>query len=276
MLFQPSFCLQFFFKQSYDKRRKERALIKSKINISSSRGTEFHNKFQLDNETYEVVTEDLGVKKAKIVTRIYLRGEILSTTTSDYPYPAKLPDNDRKLRTAMEGQHKSAVETFIREQSKPQKSKADYAEAIRLDLRDGNKKAALGSAQEALVNFPGDPVFLSYFGYLTAIVENKAWEGARMCEEALSILIKSKSTDIVFFFPLLYLNLGKVLLKANRRVSAMNAFQEGLKYDADNRELRSAMKALGTRKGPVISFLDRSNPINKYLGKLRHELQNKR
>jgi tetratricopeptide (TPR) repeat protein len=250
--------------------------MKSKIKISSSRETEFYNKFQLGDETFEAVTEDLGIKKAKIVTRIYLGGEILYTKTADYDSSTEQSDNYRRLGAMMEEQHKSAVETFIVERSRPSKSKADHTEAIRIALREGNKKAAFGMAQEALANFPSDPVFLSYSGYLTAIVENKPREGARKCEEALTILRKSKSTDIVFFFPLLYLNLGRVYLKAKRRAPALNAFQEGLKYESANRELRSELKALGTRKGPVIPFLDRSNPINKYLGKLRHDLQNRR
>jgi len=250
--------------------------MKSKIKISSSRETEFYNKFQLDNETYEAVTEDLGAGKAKIVTRIYRRGEILYTTSTGYAHQANLPESSQLITTMMKEQHKSAVETFIRGQSKPSRSKADYSEAIRIDLRDGNKKAAIGTVQEALVDFPCDPVFLSYSGYLTAIVENKSREGISKCEEAIRILRKARSTDIVFFLPLLYLNLGRVLVKAKKRAPALNAFQEGLKYDSDNRELRSELKALGTRKKPVIPFLDRNNPINKYLGRLRHEMQNKK
>jgi hypothetical protein len=138
-----------------------------------------------------------------------------------------------------------------------------------------NKKAALCTAREALEKFSADPFFLSYCGYLTAIVEGKSREGARMCEEAISILRKSKSTDTVFFLPLFYLHLGKVHLKANKKQPAINAFQEGLKFDSRNRELLSEIKAIGSRKAPVIPFLERSNPINKYLGKLRSDLKKK-
>ena len=246
----------------------------SKIKITSGKETEFYNKFQLGDETYEVITEDLGVKKAQIVTRIYLKGEILSTTTIDYANQAKLPDNSLNLRAMMDQQQKSAVESFIREQSKPQKSKIEYAEAIRLELKS-NKKAALGSAREALAKFPADPFFLSYVGYLTAIVEGKSREGAGMCEAAIKILRKSKSTDIAFFLPLFYLHLGKVHMKADRKIPAINAFQEGLKFDSRNRELLFEIKAIGSRKTPVIPFLGRSNPINKYLGKLRYDLKKK-
>lgn len=246
--------------------------MESKIKITFGRETEFHNKFKLGNEIYEVITEALGLKKAKIVTMIYLRGEILFTTITAYA-PAKVPDNPLKLRTIMEEQHKSAVETFIREQSKPPKSKDDYAEEIRLDMRDGNLKAALGSAREALANFPSDPFFLSYAGYLMAIVENKSLEGAIMCEEAVIILKKSRSADIAFFLQLFYLHLGKVHLRAERKLPAISAFLEGLKYDSRNHELLSGIQVFGLRKAPVVPFLQRSNPINKYLGKLRHELQ---
>ncbi|MFZ2197634.1 MAG: hypothetical protein WAV13_07885 [Thermodesulfovibrionales bacterium] len=249
--------------------------MESKKKITSSSSSEFYNKFQFGNDIYEVVTEDLGVRKAQIITRIYMRGELLSTTTIDYAEQAKLPDNSLKLRTMMEEQHESAFEKFIREESKPQKSKAEYAEAIRLDLKGGNKKAALGFAREALVNFPADPFFLSYAGYLMAIVEDKTREGAIMCEEAIYILRKAKSADIPFFLPLFYLHLGKAHLMAGRKAPAIDAFREGLKYDPRSRELVSEIKASGARKAPVVPFLERSNPINKYLGKLRHELQNR-
>ena len=38
----------------------------SKIKITSSRETEFYNKFQIGDETYEIVTDDLGLKKALV------------------------------------------------------------------------------------------------------------------------------------------------------------------------------------------------------------------
>ena len=250
--------------------------MESKIKISSSKDSEFYSKFQLDNETYEVGTEDLGKKKTRIVTRIYRKGEILSTTTKDYADLDKLTDNSEKIRTMMEEQHKSAVEVFIREQTRLNKSKADCAEEIRLALKDNNKKAAMDAAREALQNFPSDPVFLSYFGYLTAIVEGKPRDGVKKCEEAIKVLRVSKSADMLFFLPLFYLNLGRAQLKAGKRKASMNAFQEGLKYDPHNAELNSEIKAFGTRKAPVVPFLNRDNPINKYLGKIRHDLQNKK
>jgi tetratricopeptide (TPR) repeat protein len=247
--------------------------MERKSKITSSRDSEFNSKFVFDDETYEVATEDLGIKKCKIVTRIYLRGEILSSTTSDYAHFVTLPDLHDKLRSMIENQRKSARETFIRERSRPRKSKAHYAKMIKQYLTNDDKKAALAAAEEALKNFPSDPFFLSHYGYLTGIVEKRWREGAKLCEEAVKTLRSSQSTDIIFFLPVFYLNLGRIYMMINKRGAALNAFRDGLQFDSSNSELLSEIKSLGLRKGSVITFLDRGNPINKYLGKLRNNLQ---
>jgi tetratricopeptide (TPR) repeat protein len=247
--------------------------MEGKSKITSTRDRELNSKFVFDGETYEVATEDLGVKKGKIVTRIYLGGEILSSTTSDYAHFVTIPDLKDKLKSIMEKQHHAARETFIEERSRPRKTKAHYAQTIKRHLAGDDKKAALTTAEEALKNFPSDPFFLSHYGYLTGLVEKRWREGAKLCEEAVKILRASQSTDMVFFLPIFYLNLGRVYLKINKKETALNAFKDGLQFDSSNSELLSEIKSLGLRKGRVIPFLDRGNPINKYLGKLRYNLQ---
>lgn len=245
----------------------------SKINISSGRDSEFNSRFQIGNDTYEIGTEDLGIKKCKIITRVYLKGEILSTVSSDYKHLAKHPDLSDKLRTMMEKQHKSARNSFIKEHSRPEKSKAHYAEEMKGHLKDHDNRAALDTARRALERFPSDPFFLSHCGYLTSVVENKPREGTRICEEAIRIMRESESVDKIFFLPLFYLHLGRAYARGRRKKAALDAFQAGLKYDADNRELLAETQGLGIRKRPVIPFFDRRNPVNRYLGKLRHKLK---
>jgi hypothetical protein len=41
----------------------------------------------------------------------------------------------------------------------------------------------------------------------------------------------------------------------------------GLRY-AENRDIIAELKRVGRRRPPIISFLDRSNPLNKMLGKM--------
>jgi len=248
----------------------------TKLKIVSSRDSEFNSRFEIGDETYEVGTEDLGIKKCKVITRIYLKGEILSTVTSDYTHLVKLPDLPNKLMAVMEKQHKSAREAFIKKHSRPEKSKAHYAEEIKGYLKNGDTGAALDTARRALEHFPSDPFFLSHCGYLTSVVENKSREGTKICEEAIRIIRESESVDTVFFLPLFYLHLGRAYIRGSRKRAALDAFQSGLKYDAKNCELLADIQCLGIRKRPVIPFFDRRNPVNKYLGKFRYKIQSKK
>ena len=78
-----------------------------------------------------------------------------------------------------------------------------------------------------------------------------------------------------FFYPIFYLNLGRAYLKGNRKKDAVQAFQEGLKSDPGNRDLLWEIKKIGERRKPPLSFLSRSNPINKYIGMLLYKPQGK-
>lgn len=254
---------------------KQAKIKEAGVRISTRRDSEFYGRFEIEEKTYEVGTEDLGVAKSKIVTRIYMKGEILSTVTSDYAHLSGHPDLDEKVRALMVRQHESAKNTFIAQHSKPSRSKAVFAEELHTQLKNGDVRAALETARQALHQFPSDPFFLSHCGYLTAVAENKSRAGTKLCEEALAILRKSESTDMIFFLPLFYLHLGRAYMKGNRKKAALNAFQSGLKYDYDNRELLAEIKKLGIRSGPVIPFLQRGNPVNIYLGKLRHRIRNR-
>jgi hypothetical protein len=52
---------------------------------------------------------------------------------------------------------------------------------------------------------------------------------------------------------------------------AIASFKKGLKYDSGNSDLKQALQKLGVRKQPPVPFLDRSNPINKYIGMMLHK-----
>jgi tetratricopeptide (TPR) repeat protein len=74
-----------------------------------------------------------------------------------------------------------------------------------------------------------------------------------------------------FFLPILYLNLGKAYLAANRKKDAYKSFKKGLEIDKKNEALFNELKGLGIRKKPPLPFLQRSNPLNRYLGRLLHQ-----
>jgi len=68
----------------------------------------------------------------------------------------------------------------------------------------------------------------------------------------------------------LYLNLAEVYAAAGRRDDAVDALQTGLKYARRDIRLTIAMNKLTPRRSPVLSFLGRTNPLNRQLGILRH------
>ena len=63
----------------------------------------------------------------------------------------------------------------------------------------------------------------------------------------------------------LYLNLGKVHLLRGNSEEAISTFREGLKRGA-NAQIVAELQRFGTRRPPPLKFLERDNPINKYLG----------
>ncbi len=241
---------------------------KSKINIVSHLRQEFNSNFDIDGVTYHVQTEDMGARTCKIVSRVYKQGEVVLTRKADYSHIAKLKDRDERLKALMGSHHKATIDIFIESASKKHKTKSDYFEEAKKLLRKGNGKAALGKLSEALEEYPSDPFLLSYYGCLVAVVENNPKEGIKVCQEAIAGIRKALPFGSEFFYPALYLNLGRALLKDNRRAEAFDAFQTGLRNDPDNHDLLWELRKLGVRKKPTVPFLQRNNPVNKYIGLL--------
>ena len=239
---------------------------KSSVRIVSKRPPEFSSNVVIDNTSYHIQTENLGKKTCRIATRIYQDGEIVFSRDSDYSHILKLADFDTKLRSMMEGQHKSATDFFVREQASKQKQKSEYFGEVKDLLKKGKGDSALALLEEALGKFPGDPFLLSYYGCLTAIVRNRPAEGISLCIEAIKRLDETIPFGSEFFHPVFYLNLGRAYLKAGKKKEALNALRQGLRNDADNKEIRLELARLGTRRKPPVPFLKRSNPINKYIG----------
>jgi tetratricopeptide (TPR) repeat protein len=150
---------------------------------------------------------------------------------------------------------------------KPDKDHEDYINEARWLLKTFRGKAALHVIQDGLEKFPADPLLLSFNGFLTAQVEKKYNNGIKICMAAIS----SPDSQSIYTGAL-YLNLGKAYTAAGRKAEAVEAFKKGIEAEPENRDIQWEIKKLGTRKKPVIPFLNRSNPVNKYLGRLRSKL----
>jgi tetratricopeptide (TPR) repeat protein len=148
---------------------------------------------------------------------------------------------------------------------------SDYLRAVKASLKAGNQKQAFALLQKAALHYPDAPLVLSYYGCLLSIVDKRYRTGIETCKKAIAMIEDMKedeSLDKDAYYPVLYLNLGRAFIAARKKQDAMNAFKSGLTYDRSHYELLKEIKGLGLRKAPPIPFLDRSNVLNKYIGKI--------
>jgi len=242
---------------------------KSKINIVSQYTPEFNSNITVDDVIYHIQTEDTGTKKYKLISRVYLRGEVVFTRISDYAHLSKFSDLPKRLSSLMANQHRTTIDLFVKELSKKKKLKSEYFDEVKQLIQKGKGREALDTLRLGLEAFPSDPFLLSYYGCLLAVIENSPSDGIKICREALERLDKSVPFGKEFFYPVFYLNLGRAYLKGKKKKEAVEAFQTGLLNDPENRDLLWEMKKLGIRKSPAVSFLRRENPLNRCIGLLR-------
>ena len=110
------------------------------------------------------------------------------------------------------------------------------------------------------------PDHLSQYALAQAHEKGEFHTSIRLCQEAIRGEPKN---------PEHFLRLGTVYLLAGRRKEAVRTFQLGLRV-GKHPMITKWLQVLGHRSKPVLPFLSRSNPLNKYLGKLRVSLSKKR
>jgi tetratricopeptide (TPR) repeat protein len=153
-----------------------------------------------------------------------------------------------------------------------QKDRNEYLAKVEGLLKKGKERDALLILRHALKETPDDPFLLSYYGCLTAIVERKAAHGAKICKDAIDI-VKSSGRLGEFIHPVFYLNLGRCYHMGGQRKRAIDAFEQGLRMDSQDPNILQEFKRIGMRNSPLISFLPRSNPLNRYIGLILSRLR---
>lgn len=109
------------------------------------------------------------------------------------------------------------------------------------------------------------PEHLSQYGLALAHERRDIRNAVSLCQEA----IKNDPRNVEHF-----LRLGTVYLIGDQRKEAIRIFRLGLRV-GKSPQISRWLQILGHRESPVIPFLARSNPINKYLGKIRTGLRKK-
>jgi hypothetical protein len=121
------------------------------------------------------------------------------------------------------------------------------------------------AALEAIEKIPlsaRTPLLLSAYALCTAAVKGSHKSAVNLCHEAIKKDPKN---------PEHYYRQGRIFLLAGRRKDAIWVFRMGLRHGR-HKEILETLAAMGLRRQPPISFLARSNPLNKYLGLLLAKL----
>ena len=106
------------------------------------------------------------------------------------------------------------------------------------------------------------PAYCSYLALCIAKERGQFQLAVTLCEKA-----KAREPQASVH----YLNLGRVYLSGGKKDDAIRAFREGLSLEK-NQEIIDELNRLGIRKPPAISFLKRSNPVNRFLGTILKKL----
>ncbi len=104
----------------------------------------------------------------------------------------------------------------------------------------------------------------SYLGYGLAVARGQVHEGLELCQRAL---------QQEFFEPENYLNLARLYILAENRRKAIDTLNKGLEIDPEHSGLLMLRLELGKRRSPVLPFLSRHHPLNRLLGRIRHDIQ---
>jgi hypothetical protein len=108
---------------------------------------------------------------------------------------------------------------------------------------------------------PSDPRVYSWFGVTLVLVEKNSTLGTELTDRAVRVAGAT---------PELALNQSRVAVALRQRERAIRALERGLSRDPSDASLLAERDALGRRRRPVLPFLHRSNPLNRWLGSLRH------
>jgi len=122
-------------------------------------------------------------------------------------------------------------------------------------LAQGDTLSALSYFEKA-INIERSPDVCSYYALCIAKERGQVSYAISLCNEAIQ---KEPGNSLH------YLNLGKIYLIENNKEEAIKTFRAGLDNET-NPLIIDELNKLGPRKPPILPFLERSNPINRYLG----------
>ncbi len=137
-----------------------------------------------------------------------------------------------------------------------------FFDALKL-YRNSDYEGALTILREIIAGADAQDVFLIKYRSYEGLVRVCLGEGhaVELCREVAAEGLKDAEVQF---------NHALAEYKLDNRRRAVLAVQRGLSIDPGNRELRRLRALMGSRRKPVIDFLERDHSVNKWLGKLTY------
>jgi Flp pilus assembly protein TadD len=132
--------------------------------------------------------------------------------------------------------------------------------------RQGRGKEAAKVFRKLVDAGSRDPKHLSYGGLVVATEEGDVKTGLAWCERAL---------ELAFYDPQMYINLARLHEQTGWKTQAAQVLRKGLRIEPGNKRLLAEINRVNPRDRSAVPGLPRNHPVNRYLGKLKSELQGK-
>lgn len=122
---------------------------------------------------------------------------------------------------------------------------------------------ALAAFRSLMEDGSTEPPHLSYYGLLMAVREKRVREGLELCERAVYDAPEASEA---------HRNLARLHAATGWRTRAADVLRSGLLHLPGDPGLIQELRRMSPRRKPFFSFLNRDNPLNKYVGLLRSQV----
>lgn len=161
---------------------------------------------------------------------------------------------------------KGAAMTDRNDLNNPEEQDAAELYKLGTEALEAKNYASAQQYLSAALRSERSPDHLSQYALALAYNKRDAKTSISLCQEAIKQAPRN---------PEHFLRLGLIYLIARRRKDAIRVFRLGLRV-GKHPTITRWLQVLGHREKPIIPFLSRSNPLNKYLGMMRGNLLKKK
>lgn len=240
------------------------------VHVTTTLKLELRSDVQVDEKRYVVMTENADASGQTIVSsRVFL--DAAPVLSRKFEYGSKIGGMDVSgIERVVKRHHAETIESIRDGKMIVGKKPPDLLEDAKVFLRKRANRKALGVLRDAHGIYPDDPFVMSLYGSLLATVDKNYTDGIKLCKRAIELLHIKMPQGGREHYLAFYQNLSRACLASGDKQAAVDAIYKGMPYDREDGPMHKELVKLGVRRDPPLPFLGRSNPLNVFLGRIRH------